>query len=117
MRELLASVHVAAAPSVPTADGRREGIPVALMEAAASGLPAVASRLSGIPELVRDGETGFLVEPGDAEGLAAALERLAREPETRAKLGAAARERLADGFELAPNVARMRSLMLGEASP
>lgn len=112
VRELLAGVDVGVAPSVPTADGRREGIPVALMEAAACGLPLVASRLSGIPELVREGENGLLVEPGDAEGLASALGRLAREPETRARFGAAARRRLEADFNLGPNVARLLERML-----
>lgn len=114
VRRLLGSVDAAAAPSVPTADGRREGIPVALMEAAASGLPLVASRLSGIPELVREGETGLLVEPGDAAGLARALERLARDPATRAGLGKTARRLVEEEFALAGNVERLfREMGLG----
>lgn len=108
VRELLASLDVAVAPSVPTRDGRREGIPVVLMEAAATGLPLVASRLSGIPELVRHGETGLLVEPGDDTGLADALLRLAREPATAARLGRAARESMARDFDLNRNVASLR---------
>ncbi len=64
---------VLAAPSVPTRGGKREGIPVVLMEAMATGLPVVASRLSGIPELVTDGVDGLLVPPGDDAALAAAL--------------------------------------------
>ncbi|MCA9503578.1 MAG: glycosyltransferase [Spirochaetaceae bacterium] len=109
VRGLLARVHVAVAPSVPTADGRREGIPVVLMEAAACGLPLVASRLSGIPELVESEQSGLLVEPGDVDGLAAALARLAREPETRVRLGRAARARVEAGFALAANVERLRA--------
>lgn len=107
VRAVLNRLQVVAAPSVPTRDGRREGIPVALMEAGASGLPLVASRLSGIPELVIDGETGLLVEPGDAQGLAQALARLAREPETRARLGAAARAHVRDAFSLSQSVDRI----------
>jgi len=79
-----------------------------LMEAAATGLPLVASRLSGIPELVRHGETGLLVEPGDDTGLADALLRLAREPATAARLGRAARESMARDFDLNRNVASLR---------
>jgi colanic acid/amylovoran biosynthesis glycosyltransferase len=63
-------------PSIVAADGRQDGIPVALMEAIACGLPVVASRLSGIPELVREGESGVLARPADPEDLAAALRRL-----------------------------------------
>ena len=109
-------MHVAVAPSVPTADGRREGIPVALMEAAACGLPLVASRLSGIPELVRHGETGYLTDPGDAHGLAAAFDELARTPALGKRLGDAARQRLEIDFNLPINVARLQRLMLPEAA-
>lgn len=69
--EIIQFLHQAdllVAPSVPSKDGRREGIPVVLMEAMACGLPVVSSRLSGIPEIVDDGVNGFLVEPGDFKG-------------------------------------------------
>jgi len=99
----LREADVAVVPSVPTRDGRREGIPVALMEAAASGKPVVASRLSGIPEAIEDGAEGLLVPPGDSEALAAALATLAADPELRRRLGAAARERMRRDFDLATN--------------
>jgi glycosyltransferase involved in cell wall biosynthesis len=108
VRGLLATMDVVVAPSVPTPDGRREGIPVVLMEAGACGLPLIASRLSGIPELVVDGETGLLIEPGDVQGLASALARIAAEPETRERLGIAVRARLAADFSLGRNVERLR---------
>jgi len=114
---LLAGMDVLAAPSVPTRDGRREGLPVVLMEAGATGLPLVASRLSGIPELVVDGETGLLIEPGDAPGLARALARLAAEPATRQRLGAAARARIERDFALGANVERLRHRMLDGSRP
>lgn len=117
VRALLAGMDVAVAPSVPTRDGRREGIPVVLMEAAACGLPLVASRLSGIPELVLDDETGLLVEPGDVRALAKALARIAAEPETRARLGAAARERVERDFCLGRNVETLRSEIFAGGTP
>lgn len=101
----LRRADVAVAPSVPTADGRREGIPVALMEAMAAGLPVVASRLSGIPELVTDGETGLLALPGDAAALAAAIRRLHDDPALRRRLGRAARAAVERDFDLQGNVA------------
>lgn len=116
VRALLAQMHIAVAPSVPTADGRREGIPVALMEAAACGLPLVASRLSGIPELVRDGETGYLAEPRDTHGLANAIDRVASEPSVGRRLGEAARQLLESDFSLPINMARLQRLMLPEAA-
>jgi len=113
---------VAVVPSVPTRDGRREGIPVALMEAAATGRPVVASRLSGIPEAIADGAEGLLVEPGDASGLADAIARLAEDPALRERLGAAARERMLREFDLATNARRLaarfrRELPTGSEAP
>ena len=61
--ELLGRAHVLVSPSVPTAEGQARRIPVVLMEAMASGVPVVASGISGIPELVEDGRTGLLVLP------------------------------------------------------
>jgi len=97
--ELLASADVLAAPSVPTSGGKREGIPVVLMEAMASEVAVVASRLSGIPELVEDGRSGILVPPGDPDALADVLAGLALDPDRRRALGAAARARVLEGFD------------------
>lgn len=116
VRALLGRMDVGVAPSVPTPDGRREGIPVSLMEAAACGLPLVASRLSGIPELVHHEENGLLFEPGDAGELASALARLAEEPETRVRLGDAARRRLVAEFSLGRNVERLLQHVHAEAA-
>lgn len=104
---LLRDANVVAAPSVPSSDGRREGIPVALMEAMSSGLPVVASRLSGIPELVEDGVSGLLAPPGDAVPLADALERLWHDPALRQRLGRAARQKILDEFDLQRNARRL----------
>lgn len=100
VRRLLGRADVAVLPSVPTPSGRREGIPVALMEAMMSGLPVVASGVSGIPELVRDGETGFLVPPGDPWRLADRLEELALSPGSRALLGDGGRAVVEREFDL-----------------
>lgn len=111
--KLLGEADAVAAPSVPTRNGRREGIPVALMEAMASGVPVVASRLSGIPELVEDGVTGLLVSPGEPGELAAALERLQAEPATRQRLAGAAREKVEREFDLESNAAELLECILG----
>lgn len=104
---LLADADVLVAPSVPTPGGKREGIPVVLMEAMSAGVAVVASRLSGIPELVEDGRTGILVTPGDAAGIAAALVQLQADPELRARLGRAAREKVIGEFDVRRNAARL----------
>ena len=69
-----------------------EGFGLVLLEAAMQGLPAVAGHLGGVPEIVRDNETGLLVAPGDRMALAAALQRMLDDEALRAKLGHAARE-------------------------
>lgn len=76
----------------------REGMPRALLEAAASGRPLVVTDVPGCRHFVRDGETGLVVPPGDAAALANALARLAADPELRRRLGAAARAKVLDGF-------------------
>lgn len=68
-----------------------EGMPVCLMEAAAVGVPAVATAVGGVPELVDDGKTGVLVAPGDRAALVGALSRLIKEPQFATQLGSAAR--------------------------
>jgi glycosyltransferase involved in cell wall biosynthesis len=104
---LLLDADVLAAPSVPTRDGRREGIPVVLMEAMGSGVPVVASEISGIPELVKDGSTGLLVPPRDAIALAKALERYYTDPSLRWRLGEAGREKVVLDFDLNKNAAKL----------
>ena len=70
-----------------------EGTPVTIIEALAAGRPVVATRVGGVPDVVDEGETGFLVRPRDTHALAERLEILARNPERRAAMGAAGRER------------------------
>jgi colanic acid/amylovoran biosynthesis glycosyltransferase len=79
--------------SVEAANGDCEGTPVGILEAGASGLPVVATRHAGIPDVVVDGETGLLVEERDVEGTADRMIRLLREPELAGRLGSAARRR------------------------
>jgi glycosyltransferase involved in cell wall biosynthesis len=76
-------------PSIMARDGDRDGLPNVLVEAMSTGLPAVGSALSGIPEAIIDNETGFLVPPGDVEALATAIDQLC-DPAVRQQLGIAA---------------------------
>lgn len=77
---------------------RDEGMPNAVLEAMASGLPVAATRIAGNEELVVDGETGYLVSVGDASGLQVALRRLLAEPAGRARMGEAARRRVQGAY-------------------
>jgi len=87
----LAAADVVAVPSVRDAAGNVDGLPNVLLEALASGRAVVASRVAGIPDVVRDGENGLLVPPGNPGALADALSRLAADAPLRERLGRAAR--------------------------
>ena len=79
-------------------DGDRDGLPNVLMEAQSQGLPCLSTRVSAIPELIIDNETGVLVEPDDENALSSALARLIREPALRQKLGQAGKKRVSEAF-------------------
>ncbi len=94
---LLAGEHAVVSELLPAFDvftlpSETEGLSIALLEAAASGLPIVTTAVGGSPEIIHDGKTGLLVPPGDPEALATALEALLGDPARGASLGAAARE-------------------------
>jgi glycosyltransferase involved in cell wall biosynthesis len=77
-----------------------EGLPMSVLEAMAAGLPVVASGVGGVPELVKDGETGALVPPRDSHALAAAIREIAGDPQLRDRLGQAGRRRAEVEFSL-----------------
>jgi glycosyltransferase involved in cell wall biosynthesis len=93
--------------SVEAAGGDSEGTPVGVIEAGASGLPVIATRHAGIPDVVVDGETGFLVAERDVPAMAAQMLRVANEPALAARLGQAARERITNHFSLARSIDRL----------
>lgn len=103
----LRAADVLVAPSVPSSDGRREGIPVVLMEGMACGLAVVASRLSGIPELINSDRVGCLCEPKDVDALTETLQRLAADDALRLRLGTAARQRIETAFSVDANAAKL----------
>lgn len=77
-----------------------EGVPVVLMEAMAMELPVVTTRITGVPELISDGQDGLLVAPGRADALADALARIDDDPQLAARLGAAGRVTVSEAFNL-----------------
>lgn len=87
-----------------------EGLPVTLMEALATGLACVATRIGGVPELIDDGEHGLLVAASDSEGLADAIERLMDDPGLRARLAEAGRARVLADYVLRVNSARLGAI-------
>lgn len=76
----------------------KEGLPNAVLEALSAGLPVVATRVGGVPELIRDGETGLLVEPGDVDALAEAMGRIERGPEVASRMGLQGRALVKEKF-------------------
>ena len=112
-----ADLFVLAAKVAP--DGDRDGLPNVLVEAQSQGLACIATRLSGIPELIEDGRTGLLVPPGNRAALAAALARLIADPALRAVLGAAGETRVRTAFDADKAIealARKFGLMPAEAT-
>ncbi len=101
--------------SVPTKEGKKEGIPIVLMEAMASGLPVISSRLSGIPELVTHNLCGLLTDPGDSPALARCLRTLYRNPELAQQLGEYGRQRVFKEFNLSLNAEKLSTLFLRQS--
>ena len=89
-----------------------EGVPVVLMEAMASGKPVITSLVAGIPELVEDGVSGYLVPPGDAETLADRIVELAKTPAKRAEMGNLGRAKVCEEFNVGTEAARIATLFL-----
>jgi len=97
-----------------------EGLPLALLKAMGAGLPVVATRVSGVVEVIRHGVNGLLVAPGSASELAGAILELQRQPQTRARLGAAARQTVAAHYSQEAMLRRLESLyleLLGDRAP
>ena len=116
IREEMTRAAVFALACKVAANGDIDGIPVALMEAMAAGVPVVSTRLSGIPELIEDGRSGLLAAPGDAASLADALERVLADPVLARSLAEAARLRVAQLHDLDRTSAGLAHLLAGEAA-
>ncbi len=92
------------------ADGDRDGLPNVLVEAASQRLACLSTSISGVPELIRDGENGLMVPPEDPTALAAALERLIRDPDLRIRLGNAACARVNAEFDHTTSIRQLSTL-------
>lgn len=97
--DILDKAHILIAPSVTAKNGDREGIPNVLKEAMAMGLPVIGTRHSGIPELVKDGITGFLVPERDVNALAEKLSYLIENPQLWAQLGESGRKLVEEDYD------------------
>lgn len=102
--DLMAALDVLVVPSI------NEGMGRVLLEAGAAGVPVVASRVGGIPDVVDDGETGLLTPPRDAAAVAAAVRELLEAPERRRLMGMTARAKVVPHYSLESMVARLEAL-------
>jgi len=93
--------------SIRASDGDSEGTPVAILEAQASGLPVIATRHAGIPDVVIEGRTGFLVDEGDVKRMAEGIARVAEDSPLATALGAAGRSRVLEGFTMERSIDRL----------
>jgi colanic acid/amylovoran biosynthesis glycosyltransferase len=107
---LMAEADLYTQHCVTAGDGEQEGQGVTFVEASATGRPVVATRHNGLPDVVLDGTTGRLVEPGDAEAMGAAIAAFARSPERRAEMGRAGRKHVEARFDLETQTRTMRGL-------
>jgi glycosyltransferase involved in cell wall biosynthesis len=99
--QLLAQSHVFALAT------KWEGFPLSILEAMRAGLPVIASNAGGVSEAVSDGQTGYVVEPGDVESFRERLEALAGNPVLRQKLGDAGRQRYQADFTVEPMLQKL----------
>ena len=104
VRAALRSARAFVLHSIETPEGDSEGTPIAVLEAAASGLPVIATRHAGIADAVIDGETGYLVEERDVEAMAARMIELAGNPALAASLGRQARVHIEAHFSIEQNI-------------
>jgi colanic acid/amylovoran biosynthesis glycosyltransferase len=108
---------VMAAPCVVGADGNRDGLPTVLLEAMALGTPCVSTDVTGIPELVRDGDTGLLVAQHDPSGLAVALSRLLADSALRVAIAHRARRLIEQEFDADRSAERLRAIWTEHVIP
>ena len=106
IKSLLQQADIFVLPCVVAADGDMDGIPVTLMEAMACGCPVISTRVSGIPELVIDEQTGLLLEPENAADLATAIERLSRNPDLVKQVSRGGRDWIEKEFNIVTSAQR-----------
>ncbi len=117
IRELVARSAVLAAPCVVGSDGNADGLPTVLLEGLALGTPCVSTRVTGIPEAIRDRDTGLLVDPGDADGLADALALLLADDALGRRLADAGRALVEAEFDCRAQAAALRTLLTAPPQP
>lgn len=109
--ELMRKTRAFVQHSITAVSGDSEGTPVAVQEAGGSGLPVVATYHGGIPDVIEDGVTGFLVKEGDVEAMAEKMLKLAQDPSLAATMGNAAKKKILSQFTLEKTIERLAGIM------
>jgi colanic acid/amylovoran biosynthesis glycosyltransferase len=115
VRQRLVAANVFVLPSIIDSDGGMDNLPTVIMEAMATGLPVVSTTIGGIPEMVVENETGFLVEPGDAAALADAIEKVIDDGLLAQRLGHVGYQRVQEFFSTDKNVRELCTLICSQA--
>jgi len=112
LRHRLAAAKIFVLPSVIDRDGGMDNLPTVIMEAMAAGLPVVSTNIGGIPEMVIQNETGFLVQPGDTAAMADVIEKVINDRSLATRLGQAGYERAQELFSIEKNVRELCALLM-----
>lgn len=115
VRESLARAQVFALACVPDSDGGSDNLPTVIMEAMASGVPVVSTRLAGVPEMIAEGEDGFLTAPHEPVAFADALEKVLRDPELANRCGQRGRSSAVARFSLENTTRELKHLLVRHA--
>ena len=113
VRQRLAAANAFVLPSVIDRGGGMDNLPTVIMEAMAAGLPVVSTNIGGIPEMVVENKTGFLVQPGDAEAMADAIEKMITDRAFAERLGQSGYARARTLFSIEKNVRELCALIAG----
>jgi colanic acid/amylovoran biosynthesis glycosyltransferase len=110
-RQELTRAHILLQPSKTAADGETEGgAPTVLLEAQATGLPVISTTHADIPEYVKKGESGLLVDEGDVRGLAEALESLITQLDVRIGMGKLGRLHVVDNYNVSSEARKLEDI-------
>jgi len=112
VRQRLAAANVFVLPSIIDPEGGMDNLPTVIMEAMATALPVVSTKIGGIPEMVIENETGFLLEPADASALADAIEKVIDDRLLAQRLGHAGYQRAHELFSIEKNVRELSALVV-----
>jgi glycosyltransferase involved in cell wall biosynthesis len=112
----LAAATAFVLPSVIDPDGGMDNLPTVIMEAMAAGLPVVSTSMGGIPEMVIENETGFIISPADVSAVAGAIERLIDDVGLARRLGERGFQRASELFSIEKNVRSLLALIDAKAA-